>query len=497
MKQIILSFLALLCLTVSSARAQWTGGTYTATTNEKRQVVVVYDDATLTINPDVTITVYEGIRILDGKTLTITGSGTLVVTGVSGAEGNDGGAAIQGNVIINGVTVVATGGQGGDGTDGNEGTQGAMGEAGEPGGQGGMGGQGGSAFSGNVIIYGGTITATGGQGGNGGKGGTGGEGGPSDPGESDEEGNPITEPQQGGQGGEGGWGGDGGTGGYAFAGTVTFYGGLVYASGGFGGWGGDGGDGGYGESGYGSGGVGGSGGDLFDTKAFENDVTFGTTNYTKTGDIENDKDVIIHADNAIPVTAKKANGAYWSTFYSETCAYKAPEGTQVFSVKLDDTTGEITLTEVTDRIASNSWGVVLKQTTSSSAPTTTIVMVPNVDNSSFNYYLNNNSLVGTTTTITNPGNAYVLSYKAATGVGFYKLKSNGTIAANRAYLTYSGSGSSTSPEFFEFSDEVTRIREMVNGQSSMVNDYYDLQGRKVANPQRGGIYIRNGKKVIF
>ena len=163
MKIKLLSILALLCLTASSALADWTGGTYTATANEERQVVVVYDDATLTINPDVTITVYEGIRILDGKTLTITGSGTLIVNGASGVDGTDGRAAIQGNVIINGATVQATGGQGGDGNKGE------AGEDGEPGGKGGTGGTGGSAFSGNVIIYGGTITATGGKGGTGGE----------------------------------------------------------------------------------------------------------------------------------------------------------------------------------------------------------------------------------------------------------------------------------------------------------------------------------------
>jgi hypothetical protein len=28
------------------------------------------------------------------------------------------------------------------------------------------------------------------------------------------------------------------------------------------------------------------------------------------------------------------------------------------------------------------------------------------------------------------------------------------------------------------------------------DSYFDLQGRKVAKPTRGGIYIHNGKKVI-
>ena len=39
--------------------------------------------------------------------------------------------------------------------------------------------------------------------------------------------------------------------------------------------------------------------------------------------------------------------------------------------------------------------------------------------------------------------------------------------------------------------------ELVNGQWSMVNETYDLLGRRVANPQPGHIYIRGGKKFIM
>ena len=46
------------------------------------------------------------------------------------------------------------------------------------------------------------------------------------------------------------------------------------------------------------------------------------------------------------------------------------------------------------------------------------------------------------------------------------------------------------------SDDLTGVGSMVNGQRSMVNgQYYDLNGRKVTNPQKGGIYILNGKTI--
>ena len=88
--------------------------------------------------------------------------------------------------------------------------------------------------------------------------------------------------------------------------------------------------------------------------------------------------------------------------------------------------------------------------------------------------------------------------------GFYKWGGDGplNLAANRAYLTISTGSSSNSNGFkltFEDDDDVTGIASAINGQSSMVNgqSYYDLTGRKVANPQKGQIYIQNGKKVLF
>jgi hypothetical protein len=151
--------LLVMLLTSISAWAEWDGGTYTATTNEIINTGInVNADATLTINSGVTITVNGGIVVADGKKLTITGSGTLKVYGINGDEGaatepgcgngnrgSQGNGAIVGNVIINGATVEATGGDGGNG---------------------------GYAFSGSLILYGGTVIANGGDGGSGGISGT-------------------------------------------------------------------------------------------------------------------------------------------------------------------------------------------------------------------------------------------------------------------------------------------------------------------------------------
>ena len=256
--------LVLLAAVVTGARAQWTGGTYTATANEDLDAITVNGDATLTINSDVTVTVTGGINVASG-TLTVTGPGTLVVTGSTGSTGTGvgsvdteggtggtGGVAISGNIIVQGgATVTATGGNGGNGGNGEN--------------YGGIGGTGGVAISGNIIVQGGaTVTATGGTGGT---------------------------------GATGGWyGGNGGNGGNAFAGTLTYKSGTVTANGGSGGsgaWASD-----WDPYKPSSGSAG---------KAFANDVDFTqTTGYSVTngtstiGSVLNQTKVVISGGTPIP-----------------------------------------------------------------------------------------------------------------------------------------------------------------------------------------------------
>ena len=213
-------------------------------------------------------------------------------------------------------------------------------------------------------------------------------------------------------------------------------------------------------------------------------ITFsfaGNTNY----DAAEDKTITVTVLPApIDVTTNEgATGQYWATFYSNGTNYQAPEGTQVFKVNLTGTA--IEMTEISDRIVKSGQGVVLKKTASGS-----ITMTPTSSNSSDDY--SGNSLVGTMTNITNPGNAYVLNYKAATGAGFYKLSASGTIGANKAYLV-SGAGA---PEFFGFDGNTTSINEVRGKMEDVSGEYYDLQGRRVSQPTKG-LYIVNGKKVVI
>ena len=91
---------------------------------------------------------------------------------------------------------------------------------------------------------------------------------------------------------------------------------------------------------------------------------------------------------------------------------------------------------------------------------------------------------------------YVFGYKTSdpTEFGFYNLAADTEVAAGKAYLE-------TATELtgarlaIVFADETTGIQSMDNGKWKM-DSVYDLQGRRVATPQKG-LYIVNGKKVVI
>ena len=89
-------------------------------------------------------------------------------------------------------------------------------------------------------------------------------------------------------------------------------------------------------------------------------------------------------------------------------------------------------------------------------------------------------------------NMYVLAKKSA--IGFYPWNGGSDLSAGKIYLQ--GKASYGARNFLGFEDNTTAIERIANSQEPIANgQFYDLQGRKVAQPTKG-LYIVNGRKVV-
>lgn len=90
---------------------------------------------------------------------------------------------------------------------------------------------------------------------------------------------------------------------------------------------------------------------------------------------------------------------------------------------------------------------------------------------------------------TDVANMYVLAKQPT--IGFYKW--TGTdLSAGKIYLLAS---TGLARDFLGFEEETTAINKVSELKSEVSGNYYDLQGRRIAQPTKG-VYIVNGKKVI-
>ena len=105
--------------------------------------------------------------------------------------------------------------------------------------------------------------------------------------------------------------------------------------------------------------------------------------------------------------------------------------------------------------------------------------------------VSDNALLVSDGTVTGDGSTIYVLANGNKGVGFYLLKSGDTLAAGKAYLSVS----TGARQFIGFGDDTTGI-ENIEHSTLNIEHYFDLQGRRVAQPAKG-LYIVNGKKVII
>ncbi len=109
-----------------------------------------------------------------------------------------------------------------------------------------------------------------------------------------------------------------------------------------------------------------------------------------------------------------------------------------------------------------------------------------------------NLLTGTMGASVVLNNVYILA-NAASGVGFYNVKNGSSLGAFRAYLNVpvTNDARALRLSFGDESGELTGIEGVEAETPAALNQkIYDLSGRVVRNPQKGGLYIKGGKKFI-
>ena len=106
-----------------------------------------------------------------------------------------------------------------------------------------------------------------------------------------------------------------------------------------------------------------------------------------------------------------------------------------------------------------------------------------------------NKLLASDGTIKGGNNIYAMAVKTL-GVGFYKVSENVTIPAGKAYLVWEEAPAGNAKEFIPMGGETTGITNISGENGNAKKVYYNLNGMRIDKPQKG-IYIVNGKKVIF
>ena len=173
----------------------------------------------------------------------------------------------------------------------------------------------------------------------------------------------------------------------------------------------------------------------------------------------------------------KISSAGYTTQYIPSTDVTIPEGVEAFAGEIN---GEsLRLTKITGAINKED-AVVLKGTANayySFVPTTGAVK-------------QTNNLLGSDGSVDGGSTIYALA-NLNNAIGFYPT-GNYKIPAGKAYLSISAGVKGYT---FEFDDDDPTAIEMVNGQSSMVNEIYNLAGQRIQKMQKG-INIVNGKKIL-
>ena len=192
--------------------------------------------------------------------------------------------------------------------------------------------------------------------------------------------------------------------------------------------------------------------------------------------------VQIYKEVAAPPVSASISAAGYATFSSDkNVDFSANEDLVVYTAT--DNGSSVTLNEVENKQVPAKTAVVLKGTEG----TYEGAVIASAEE------LGANDLhISDGVTATSDQNIYVLANKTSNGVGFYKWAGTSSLSAGKIYLK----AASSAPFLgFDADGETTGISSLTPALSQGEGVYYDLSGRRVAQPTKG-LYIVNGKKVL-
>ena len=185
-------------------------------------------------------------------------------------------------------------------------------------------------------------------------------------------------------------------------------------------------------------------------------------------------------------TNGKVTGADYVATFSAPFATIIPEGVTAYIVKTEGTTATLTPIEGAQAIPART-GVILTSTDGATAR-----MVPAADETTATVADNElENSAGAALELT-AESGYILGQRDGQ-IAFYHT-ADGTLPMNRAYLPKSADQSVQSIQMVF--TPATGIGEATTTINTVNVPLYDLAGRRVMKPAKGGVYIQNGRKFI-
>ncbi len=201
-------------------------------------------------------------------------------------------------------------------------------------------------------------------------------------------------------------------------------------------------------------------------------------------------DMLTKVEVYSPAESVTVSSAGYATYVSTNDLDFSATTIKAYTAKVNTSTGVITLTKVDNVPAGTPVLLYVDGGKTESIPTMTGAAT-----------VGDNDLVagtGATVATTDGAGNYNYILNNVSGIGFYKANGQ-TVATNRAYLQTTYNVASGARMMMVFADEdmqTTGISDVRSKTEDVKGNFFDLSGRRVAQPTKG-LYIVNGKKVVL